>query len=106
MSAAPIEFIAPGASLEQVMQSAQRAGGVGDSPAASDFASWMGNYVDSLNQNLVEADRLTASLVSGRIDNLHHVMIGLQESKLAFQLAVQVRNRILDAYQEISKIQL
>lgn len=105
MSIVPIDFIAPGASLEQVMFSSA-SNGVGNISATADFSTWMDGYVDSLNQKLLEADQLSARLVSGDIDNLHQIMIGLEESKLAFQLAVQVRNRILDAYQEISRIQL
>ena len=103
MSVVPIDFIAPGATLEQVMFSSAGAD-VGKNGA--DFSTWMDGYVGSLNQKLLEADQLSARLVAGDIDNLHQIMIGLEESKLVFQLAVQVRNRILDAYQEISRIQL
>jgi len=105
MSVLPIDFIAPGATLEQVMLS-NASSNVGVGNATADFSTWMDGYVGSLNQKLLEADQLTARLVSGDIDNLHQIMIGIEESKLAFQLAVQVRNRILDAYQEISRIQL
>lgn len=105
MSIAPIDFIAPGATLEQVMLSSAGAD-VGKNGGTADFSAWMDGYVGSLNQKLLEADQLSARLVAGDIDNLHQIMIGLEESKLAFQLAVQVRNRILDAYQEISRIQL
>jgi flagellar hook-basal body complex protein FliE len=105
MSIVPIDFIAPGATLEQVMLSSA-GGGVDKASATTDFSTWMDGYVGSLNQKLLEADQLSARLVAGDIDNLHQIMIGLEESKLAFQLAVQVRNRILDAYQEISRIQL
>lgn len=105
MSIVPIDFIVPGASLEQVMLSTT-SNGTEKANATSDFSTWMDGYVGSLNQKLIEADQLTNRLVAGDIDNLHQIMIGLEESKLAFQLAVQVRNRVLDAYQEISRIQL
>jgi flagellar hook-basal body complex protein FliE len=105
MSIVPIDFIAPGATLEQVILSTAN-NGAEKANAMSNFSTWMEGYVGALNQKLVEADQLSSRLVAGDIDNLHQIMIGLEESKLAFQLAVQVRNRILDAYQEISRIQL
>lgn len=101
MSVGPIDFIPPGTSMAQLM-----AGGADGADSVPDFSAWMGDYVGSLNRKLNEADQLTARLVAGDVDNLHHIMIGLEEAKLAFQLAAQVRNRILDAYQEISRIQL
>jgi flagellar hook-basal body complex protein FliE len=45
-------------------------------------------------------------LATGDVQNLHQVMIGLEESRLSFQLFMQVRNRMLEAYQDIMKMQI
>jgi len=45
-------------------------------------------------------------LAAGDIDNLHQVMIRLEQSRLSFQLMVQVRNRLLESYQEVMRMQV
>lgn len=45
-------------------------------------------------------------LAAGRQDNLHHVMLSLEEAKLSFQLLVQVRNKMLEAYQDLMRMQI
>jgi flagellar hook-basal body complex protein FliE len=46
------------------------------------------------------------ALASGKVDNLHDVMIRLEESRVSFQLMMQVRARLLEAYQDIMKMQV
>ena len=43
---------------------------------------------------------------AARIDNLHQVMLSLEDAKLSFQLMVQVRNKLLEAYQDILRMQV
>jgi flagellar hook-basal body complex protein FliE len=47
-----------------------------------------------------------ARLAAGDTDNLHQVMIALEEAKLSFQLMVQVRNKLLESYQDILRMQI
>jgi flagellar hook-basal body complex protein FliE len=42
----------------------------------------------------------------GNVQNLHQVMIRLEESRLAFQLTMQVRNRLLESYQDVMRMQV
>ena len=71
-----------------------------------DFASWMAQEIGSTNDNLVNADQQLQRLATGEADNLHQVMISLEEAKLSFQLLVQVRNKVLEAYQDILRMQV
>jgi flagellar hook-basal body complex protein FliE len=59
--------------------------------------------VDSRIQ-LAEAD--ASKLAVGQADNLHTVMIRMEEAKLSLQLMAQVRNRLLEAYQEVMRMQV
>ena len=43
---------------------------------------------------------------AGEVASLHEVMIHMEETKLSFQLLAQVRNRLLDAYQEVMRMQV
>jgi flagellar hook-basal body complex protein FliE len=60
------------------------------------------NQVDQLSQN--SQDQVTGLLQGDRQD-LHNVMIAVEKADVAFQLMMQVRNKIVNAYEEVSKMQ-
>jgi flagellar hook-basal body complex protein FliE len=80
----------------------------GASPAAApaDFSSWLTAEVDKVNGQMLAADRQLRGLALGETQNLHQVMIALEEAKLSLQLMVQIRNRALEAYQDILRMQI
>jgi flagellar hook-basal body complex protein FliE len=75
-------------------------------PAGQDFGNWLTSAVGRVNQQLVQADQGLRELAAGETENLHQVMIALEEARLGVQLLVQVRNRLLEAYQEVLRMQL
>jgi len=62
--------------------------------------------LENVNTKLVNADQAVQQLASGQTDNLHQVMISLEQARLSFDLLLQVRNKVLDAYQEIMRMQV
>jgi flagellar hook-basal body complex protein FliE len=70
------------------------------------FAKQMAETLSDVNKMQLRADQLTQQLVLGEIEDLHHVTIAMEEAKLSLQLAVQVRNKIIEAYQEIARMQV
>src|ERR1700694_6083405 len=76
------------------------------SKAPGDFGAWLTQALGRVNQDLVRADQGLQSLAAGDAQNLQHVMLSLEEARLGVQLAVQVRNRLLEAYQEVLRMQV
>jgi flagellar hook-basal body complex protein FliE len=74
--------------------------------APGDFGAWLTQALGKVNQDLVRADQGLQSLASGEAQNLHQVMISLEEARIGVQLLVQVRNRLLEAYQDILRMQV
>ena len=70
------------------------------------FAAWLKDEWGQVNQRMARADIEVQRLASGNSDNLHQVMIALEEAKISFQLMLQVRNKLLDAYQDIARMQI
>ncbi|GAB6158029.1 flagellar hook-basal body complex protein FliE [Desulfotomaculum varum] len=70
------------------------------------FAGVLNKAIDKLNQAELKADETAQKFLVGEIQDLHQVTIAMQEAKLTMQLAVEVRNKIVEAYQEISRMQL
>jgi len=75
-------------------------------PAAGDFGAWMTQAIGRANQELVRADEGMQQLATGEAQNLHQVMIALEEARIGMQLLVQVRNRLLETYQEVLRMQV
>ena len=53
-----------------------------------------------------ESDKLTNQLVTGEVKDIHEVMIASQKASLSLQLTLQVRNKVVEAYQEVMRMQV
>lgn len=74
------------------------------SPAT--FEGLLGGGLNSVNRAMLRTESDAQRLAAGEIQNLHQVMINLEEAKMGFQLVMQVRNRMLEAYQEVMRMQI
>src|SRR5262245_7768193 len=74
--------------------------------ARGDFGGWLARSLDGVQGQLVQAEQGLQSLATGEAQNLHQVMISLEEARLGLQLLVQVRNRLLESYQEVLRMQV
>lgn len=82
-----------------------------DSPAVqagsgAEFGQMVSDGISQVNQQLVGAQVDLQRLATGDVQNLHQVMMNLEETRLSFQLLLQVRNRVLEAYQDVMKMQI
>lgn len=71
-----------------------------------DFSAWLGEQVRVTNQDIVSADDSVRRLAVGDPVNLHQVMVQLERARLQLELVVQVRNKLVDAYQDLLKMQI
>ncbi|MDL2237839.1 flagellar hook-basal body complex protein FliE [Christensenellaceae bacterium OttesenSCG-928-K19] len=72
----------------------------------SNFSNMLTGAIQDADQlyQVTEAD--TQALLSGEVDNLAQVMINSTKSEMALNLVVQVRNKIIDAYNEFMRMQV
>lgn len=70
------------------------------------FGEWFSQELSEVNGKLVQAEQGVQQLATGDASNLHDVMIRLEEARLSFQLAIQFRTRVLEAYQEVMRMQV
>lgn len=89
------------AAPEGFLQVAQPSGS-----GASGFAAMVEKGIGEVNQQLLTSQADLQRLAVGDVQNLHQVMIRLEESRLSFQLMLQVRSRLLEAYQDVMKMQV
>lgn len=70
------------------------------------FGDMVTGALQKVNDHLLTSQTDLQQLAVGNVENLHQIMIRLEESRLSFQLVMQVRNRLLEAYQDLMRMQL
>lgn len=68
------------------------------------FQEVLKNMVETTNTAQIEADRSVEKLHSGEAKNLHEVMLSLEQADISMRMLVQVRNKVVEAYQEIMRM--
>ncbi|MBN4067668.1 MAG: flagellar hook-basal body complex protein FliE [Alkaliphilus sp.] len=74
--------------------------------SGTSFADLFAEAISNANALEKKGELLAEDLATGKLDNIHEIMINTQKSEIAMQLVLQVRNKVLDAYREISRMQI
>lgn len=70
------------------------------------FEKQLKSVLDKVNDMQVEAKDMDNKLATGEIENLHEVTIASDKADIAIQLTLTIRNKIIDAYKEIMRMQV
>ena len=70
-----------------------------------DFAETLKSLYRDVDQQIQEADQKAEELALGRRQDLHEVMIASQKADISFRFLMQIRNKLLEAYQEVMRMQ-
>lgn len=104
------DFLAPVAALpavEPVSLAVAGSPGVATAaPQGAGFSQMVTQGLDQVNAALLDSQVDMQRLAAGDVDNLHQVMLKMEQSRLSFQLMMQVRNRLLESYQEMMRMQV
>ena len=69
------------------------------------FSETLKTSINEVNQLQKEADRAIDALSAGETKDIAQTMIAVEKANISFQLMTQIRNRILQAYQEVMRMQ-
>jgi flagellar hook-basal body complex protein FliE len=86
------------------VEGAKGASGAGQT--GTSFGSAVRDAVESLDQTQRGAEQEMARAVTGESTDLHRTIVALQSADLSFQLGMQVRNKLINAYEEIMRMQV
>lgn len=70
-----------------------------------DFMSTLQSSISNLEGKQLESDKAIEGLINGEAENMHQVMIQTTEAQLSLELAVQLRNKAIEAMNEIKNMQ-
>lgn len=83
----------------------------GSQPAAikpkeggANFQAMFSGFLKDVNEMQLKADQSIQKMVSGEIKDVHQVMLAVGEAKTAFNLLLEIRNKTMDAYQEVMRM--
>lgn len=98
-----IKGIESGMGVQQAFPSpvAKETGGAGP---AGDFSKFLGDMVGKVNDMQLSADKSIQELSTGESKGLHEVMLAVEKANISFQFLNQVRNKAVEAYQEIMRM--
>ncbi|UCF94137.1 MAG: flagellar hook-basal body complex protein FliE [Desulfobacterales bacterium] len=74
--------------------------------AAPSFADVLKRSVQEVNQLQIEADQSIAELAAGEKKDIHETMIAVQKAEISFQMLMEVRNKLVAAYETIMRMQV
>lgn len=76
-----------------------------DGNSAAGFGELLKKELNKVNDKQVEAENSTISFIKGDMD-LHQTLVATEEARLSLELAVQIRNKLVNAYEEFNKMQI
>ncbi|RST75481.1 flagellar hook-basal body complex protein FliE [Siminovitchia acidinfaciens] len=72
----------------------------------NNFGNYLKNAIQEVNQLQLQSDKATNMLAEGKKIDLHEVMIAGQKASISMQAALEIRNKAVEAYQEIMRMQV
>ncbi|WP_257350065.1 flagellar hook-basal body complex protein FliE [Pseudalkalibacillus decolorationis] len=76
------------------------------SQARNELTTSFKDILTQVNEAQLKSDVATEKLITGQTDNLHNVMITAEKASIMLHTAVEVRNKAVEAYQEVMRMQL
>jgi flagellar hook-basal body complex protein FliE len=73
---------------------------------APSFVDMLRSQLDQVIDLQNEAEHLQQELAAGRIDDVNQVILAVQKADLALAFTLELRNKVIEAYQEISRMQI
>jgi flagellar hook-basal body complex protein FliE len=71
-----------------------------------DFKEFLKNAIESVNELQKQADKLSNDFATGKISSIHEVIIAAEKASLSLRLTTEVRNRIVESFREIMRMQI
>ena len=98
----PISPVQPLAHINSI-SGPQRAAATGK---PGEFSSVMESAIQGVDQSRAQANQTIQSLLNGEGAELHTAALAVQKAEMAFEFGLQVRNKVISAYQEVMKMQI
>ncbi|MDU5106604.1 flagellar hook-basal body complex protein FliE [Clostridium sp.] len=89
-----------------MFENTNTASGISNNNPSNKFQDILKENLDKVNQEQIEADNITNDFIAGKDVDIHEMILSMEEAKMSLQLAIQVRNKVVEAVQELNRMQL
>jgi len=77
-----------------------------DDASQTPFSDFVKRSLADVNRQMVDADQAIDDLATGRNQDIHNTMISMQKAEISFELVMQIRNKLISAYDEIRRMSI
>ena len=70
------------------------------------FKETLSEFIKDVNELQLKAEDAIEKAITGEVNNIHDVMIAVEKAKTSFELLMEIRNKMLDAYRELMRMQV
>ena len=99
MDIIPIGPIQNGNKVDLKFDKAEKQNGVS-------FKETVSNFVNEVNDLQIKAGESVENFATGKVENVHEVMIAMSKAEVSFKFMMETRNKLIDAYKEIIRMQV
>lgn len=92
--------------IQQLKEFESKVGTTPGEPDSKKFSSLLNEAMNEVDQAQKASDEQISKVLSGDVQDVHTAMIAMQKAELSFQMMMQVRNKLVDAYHEVMRMQV
>ena len=95
-----------GSITPNILQDGEKTVAKNNEPNQRDFLNTLNGFMKDVNQIQKESGESVNQLVSGDITNIHDVMVAVEKASVSFELMMEIRNKVIEAYREVMRTQV
>ena len=92
--------------LQSILPEVEPANKPSSETSATPFSDFVKRSLADVNRQFQDADQAVDDLVTGKNQDIHNTMITMQKAEISFELMLQIRNKLISAYDEIRRMSL
>jgi flagellar hook-basal body complex protein FliE len=94
--------------LNELNKIQSQAGGIneGEQTQGPSFKDILGNVINEVSTLQHKAGESIENLATGKVEDLHEVMIAMSKAEVSFKFMLETRNKLLEAYKEVMRLQM
>ena len=77
-----------------------------DQTQTRDFGQTISDFISAVNADQKDSAKEVSDVIHGKSENLHQAMASMEEARLSFRLMIEVRNKLLESYQTVQRMQV
>ena len=77
-----------------------------EAPVHPTFGNILGNLISDVDHLHKTAEKANEKMIAGELEDIHQVVVAMEEAQISFRLLMEVRNKLVEAYKEVMKTQV